>query len=192
MFVLLWGQFYPFNVLTLLYGSALFVFFRCVRKITPDDWSLIGPIFYHIGLPGPIRFLFRTDEFWRENLRAYFNEIYGELSIIRWKILDNKMCWNTSATFFKVIIMKKYDKQWSTGGHKKQSEQVTRTFQHVKVWWHRGRYVEVHRAQTLRKIIYDDWSSIMIYIKLCMFVWIFILILSFRGCAKLNPSKKRI
>ena len=50
-------------------------------KIMRDDWLLNGPIFYCIGLSGPIQFLFRICEFWRENLGAYFNEIFGELSI---------------------------------------------------------------------------------------------------------------
>ena len=56
-------------------------FLQSVYKITHYDWLLNSSIFYHIGLPGLILFLFRTGEFWRENLRVYFTEIYGELSI---------------------------------------------------------------------------------------------------------------
>ena len=88
----------------LLHGSAFF-FPRFVCKITHDDWLLNGPIFYRIELPGPIRLLFRTGEFWQENLRAYFNEIYVELIISMLNILDNKMCWDSRASFVKVIIV---------------------------------------------------------------------------------------
>ena len=48
--------------------------FRSVSKITRPDWLLI---FYEIGPTGPIRYLLRTGIFWRENLRADFNEIEG-------------------------------------------------------------------------------------------------------------------
>ena len=41
----------------------------------------------------------RAGKFWRENLRTDFYEISGELSYLKWKIPNNKLCWNTIITF---------------------------------------------------------------------------------------------
>ena len=142
----------------IIWLSFVFNGLRTKLRVTIGCWTI--RYFSLLNCPGQYSFYSGAMSFGgkiSELILMKFTENY-----LFWKILDNKMCWNTSASFVKLIIAWKYDKQWSAGGHKKQSEQVTRAFEHVKVCWHRGRYVDVHRTQSLRKIICDASSSIII------------------------------
>lgn len=52
-----------------------FVRFSLVHKTTHADWLMSVLKWYDVGPTGKIRFSFGSDKFWRENLRADFDEI---------------------------------------------------------------------------------------------------------------------